>query len=161
MVAPVLLAAGVSAVGKLFSGFGQRNAQRAKAKALGYAAQNARREAGVKASLALEDSDRTGARAATLAAASGGGGLQGSAADVIGDLAQQGVFNARQIVRTGVSESIALMQDARTAKAQGDMEMFSSVIDAGSTFLGGIGQSANMRRAQGQTVPGWMNRMGF
>lgn len=160
MVAPVLLAAGVSAAGKLFSGLGQRNAQRAKAKALGYAAQNARREAGVKASLALEDSDRTGARAATLAAASGGGGLQGSALDVIGDLARQGVYRARQTVRDGISESIALKAEATAAKRQGDMDLFASAIDAASTFLGGVGQEANARRGMGQSVPRWMSMLG-
>lgn len=155
MVAPVLLAAGVSAVGSLFGGNGKRNANRAKARALQAAARNVRREAGVTASLQLEESDRVGARAATQAAANGGG-LQGSAMDVIDDLARQGVYRARQTVRDGVSQSVQLLNDATTAKRQGDLELFSSAIDAGSTFLGGIGQEANARRAGGQAVPGWM-----
>lgn len=155
MVAPVLLAAGVSAVGSLFGGIGKRNANRAKARALQAAARNVRREAGVTASLQLEESDRVGARAATQAAANGGG-LQGSAMDVIDDLARQGVYRARQTVRDGISQSVQLMNDATTAKRQGDLELFSSAIEAGSTFLGGIGQEANARRAGGQTVPGWM-----
>lgn len=149
MVAPVMLAAGLQAVGSLFGGFGRRQASRARAKALGYAARNARREAGINASIALEDSDRVGARAATLAAASGGGGLQGSALGVIDDLARQGMYRARQTVRDGLSQSIALLQDATTAKRQGDLELFSSVIEAGSTVLGQMGASAQARRTGG------------
>ena len=161
MVAPVLLAAGVSSVGKLFGGFGAKRAAQAKARMLTAEARNVRQEAGIKASLALEDSDRTGARAATLAAASGGGGLQGSALSVIEDLARQGVYRARQTVRDGVAESTALLNDATTDKRQGSLDMFSSMIDATSTFLGGIGQEANARRGAGQAVPRWMSRMGF
>lgn len=161
MVAPVLLAAGVSSVGKLFGGFGAKRAAQAKARMLTAQARNVRQEAGIKASLALEDSDRTGARAATLAAASGGGGLQGSALSVIDDLSRQGLYRARQVVRDGLAESTALLNDATTAKRQGSLDMFSSMIDATSTFLGGIGQEANARRGAGQAVPRWMSRMGF
>lgn len=143
------LAAGASAVGSLFKGIGGYQAGRAKAKSLAYAARNARQEAGIKASLALEESDRVGARAATLAAASGGGGLQGSALAVIDDLARQGVYRARQTVRDGLSESIALLQDATTAKRQGSLELTSSLIEAGSTVLGAMGKSAQARRGMG------------
>ncbi len=155
-----LLATGVSAVGSVLGGIGKRNAARAKARNLALAARNARQEAGVKASLGLEDSERTGARAATLAAASGGGGLQGSALDVIEDLARQGMYRARQTVRDGLSESVALMNDATTAKRQGDLDLFSSVVEASSTFLGGLGQEANARRGGGQSVPAWMAMFG-
>lgn len=161
MAAPVLLAAGVSSIGKLMGGIGASRAAKAKARALANAARNARQEAGIKASLALEQSDRVGARAATMAAASGGGGLQGSASDVIGDLSRQGVYGARQIVRDGLSESTALLNDATTAKRQGSLELFSSVIDATSTFLGGIGADANARRGRGEGVPNWMTRFGY
>ncbi|WP_312598238.1 hypothetical protein [Brevundimonas sp.] len=161
MVAPVLLAAGVSSVGKLFGGFGAKRAGQARARMLTNQARNVRQEAGIKASLALEDSDRTGARAATLAAASGGGGLQGSALDVIGDLARQGVYRARQVVRDGLAESAGLLNDATTTKRQGSLDLFSSMIDATSTFLGGVGQEANARRGADQAVPGWMSRIGF
>lgn len=160
MVAPVLLAAGVSSIGKLFGGIGASRAAKARARMLTAQARNVRQEAGIKASMALEDSDRTGARAATLAAASGGG-LQGSALDVIDDLARQGVYRARQTVRDGLAESAGLLNDATTAKRQGSLELFSSMIDATSTFLGGVGQEANARRGAGQAVPGWMSRIGF
>ena len=144
-----MLAAGLSAVGKIFGGIGAKRAAQARAKALTNAARNARQEAGVAASIALEDSDRVGARAATLAAASGGGGLQGSALAVIDDLARQGMYRARQTVRDGLSQSVALLNDATTAKRQGSLDLFSSFIDAGSTVLGQMGADAQGRRSGG------------
>ncbi|ASE38417.1 hypothetical protein [Brevundimonas vesicularis] len=147
-----MLAAGLSAVGSVMGGFAKRNANRAKARALTNAAKNARQEAGIRASLALEDSDRVGARAATLAAASGGGGLQGSALAVIDDLARQGVYRARQTVRDGLTESVALLNDATTAKRQGSLDLVSGFIEAGSTVLGQMGADANARRGNGEAV---------
>ena len=152
-----LLAVGLSAAGKIMGGIGSARAGSARAKALGYQAQNARREAGVRASIQLEESDRIGARAATLAAASGGGGLQGSALAVIDDLARQGVYRARQTVRDGLAKSIALKQDAQTARRQGQADLFGSFIDAGATVLGGMAQQAQQRRALGQ-APGRFDR---
>lgn len=155
-----LLATGVSAVGSILGGFGKRNQMKARARALTNQARNVRQEAGIKASLALEDSDRVGARAATLAAASGGGGLQGSALAVIDDLARQGVYRARQVVRDGLAESTALLNDATTAKRQGDLELTSAFIEATSTVLGQMGAEANARRGRGEAVPKWMSWAG-
>jgi len=149
MVAPVLLAAGAQALGSIFKGLGGYRAGKAKAKALGYAARNARQEAGVQASIQLEDSDRIGARAATLAAASGGGGLQGSALAVIDDLARQGMYRARQTVRDGLSASVALKNDAVTAKRQAVADLTAGFIEAGTSFLGAAGQAAQARRGGG------------
>lgn len=150
MALPFLaLAAGASAVGSLFKGVGGYQAGKAKAKALGYAARNARQEAGINAQLALEDSDRIGARAATLAAASGGGGLQGSALSVIDDLARQGLYRARQTARDGISQSVALLQEATTAKRQGAADLTAGFIQAGTTVLGAMGQAAQARRGGG------------
>ncbi|MFN3353884.1 MAG: hypothetical protein ACK4Z5_09780 [Brevundimonas sp.] len=143
------LSAGLSAVGSIFSGIGKRNAARARARMLANAARNARQEAGIRASIMLEESDRVGARAATLAAASGGGGLEGSALDVLADLSRQGVYRARQTVRDGLSESTALLTEATSAMGQGSVELFSSLIDAGSTVLGEMGVSAQKRRMGG------------
>jgi len=155
-----LLATGVSAVGSILGGIGKRNQMKARARALTNQARNVRQEAGIKASLALEDSDRVGARAATLAAASGGGGLQGSALAVIDDLARQGVYRARQTVRDGLAESTALLNDATTAKRQGDMELTSAFIEATSTVLGQMGAEANARRGRGEAVPKWLSWAG-
>lgn len=145
-MAAQMLAAGMSAVGSLLGGFGRYRAGKARAKALFYQARNARREAGVNASIQLEESDRIGARAATLAAASGGGGLQGSALEVIDDLARQGMFRARQTVRDGVARSYALMDESTAARRQAELDMTSAVFEAGATVLGQMGQNAQARR---------------
>ena len=142
-----MLAAGASAVGSLIGGIGGFQAARSRARALKAAARNVRREAGVQASLMLEESDRVGARAATLAAASGGGGLEGSALDVIDDLSRQGVYRARQTVRDGLSEAQALRAEATTARRQGALDLTASMIQAGSTVLGQMGRDAELRRA--------------
>ena len=141
------LSAGLSAIGTVMGGIGKYQAGRARAKALKNAARNARQEAGIAASIALEDSDRIGARAATLAAASGGGGLQGSALAVIDDLARQGMYRARQTVRDGLSQSVALLHDAKVARRQASLDLTTSMFEATSTVLGEMGNSANMRAA--------------
>jgi hypothetical protein len=141
-----MLAAGLSAVGSIIGGIGRFQAGRARARALRFAARNARQEAGVRASIAMEESDRVGARAATLAAASGGGGLHGSALAVIEDLARQGVYRARQTVRDGLSESIALQNDARVARQQASLDLTTSLFEAGSTVLGQMGVNTQNRR---------------
>lgn len=150
MAVPVAaLAAGAQAVGKLFGGIGRYRAGKARAKALYYAARNARREAGVNASIQLEESDRIGARAATLAAASGGGGLEGSALAVIDDLARQGMFRARQTVRDGIAQAAALMDESTAARRQAELDMTTGFIRAGTTVLGQMGQAAQKRRGGG------------
>lgn len=147
MAVPVAaLAVGLKAAGKIMGGIGGYRANKAKAKALKFAATNARREAGVQASIQLEDSDRIGARAATLAAASGGGGLQGSALAVIDDLARQGMYRARQTVRDGVAKSVALMDEATFRRRQAELELTAGFYEAGTTVLGGMGQAAQARR---------------
>ena len=150
MAVPVaMLAVGLKAAGNLFGGFGAYRAGQARGKALKFAATNARREAGVQASIGLEESDRIGARAATLAAASGGGGLEGSALSVIDDLARQGMYRARQTVRDGLARSAALLDESTAARRQGQMDLTASIISAGSTVLGGMGQAAQARRGGG------------
>lgn len=143
------LGAGLNAIGKLFGGFNRYRQGKAKAKALRFAARNARQEAGVMASMQLEESDRIGARAATLAAASGGGGLEGSALAVIDDLARQGMYRARQTVRDGLAQSAALLDEATAARRQAELDMTSAIFEAGSSFLGQMGQQAQARRGQG------------
>lgn len=150
MAVPIAaLAVGVKALGSLMGGFGGYRANKGKAKALRFAAANARREAGVQASIQMEDSDRIGARAATLAAASGGGGLQGSALSVIDDLARQGMYRARQTVRDGIARSTALLDESTTKSRQAQVELTSGFMEAATTVLGGMGQAAQARRGGG------------
>lgn len=148
-VTVMALATGAKAIGKLFGGFGKYRAGKARAKALKFAARNARREAGINASIQLEESDRVGARAATLAAASGGGGLQGSALAVIDDLARQGMYRARQTVRDGLAQSAALLDESTAARRQAEMDMTTGFFEAATTVLGQMGQDAQARRARG------------
>lgn len=150
MAVPVVaLAVGAKALGSLFGGFGRSRANKARAKALKFAARNARQEAGINASLAMEESDRVGARAATLAAASGGGGLQGSALAVIDDLARQGMYRARQTVRDGLAQSAAILDESTAARRQAGLDIATGVFEAATTVLGGFGQAAQARRARG------------
>lgn len=141
-----MLAAGLSAVGSIFGGIGRYQQGRAKAKMLKFAAQNARREAGVMASIQMEESDRVGARAATLAASSGGGGVEGSALAVIDDLARQGLYRARHTVRDGLAQSQAMLTEATVAKRQASLDLTSSFLNASSTVLGQMGVNAQQRR---------------
>lgn len=147
---PQLLAAGVSSVGQALVGFGKFQASRSQAAQLKAQARNARQEAGIAASISLEESERVGARAATLAAASGGGGLKGSALAVIDDLARQGMYRARQTVRDGVSQSVALRNQAKSVRRQGMLDLFGSLVGASSTALGSMGTEAQARRGTGQ-----------
>ena len=148
-MSPQMLAAGVSSVGQILGGFAKFQAARSQAAQLKAQARNARREAGVSASIQLEDSERVGARAATMAAASGGGGLQGSALAVIDDLARQGMYRARQTVRDGLSQSVALRNQAKSVQRQGQMDLFGSIVGASSTALGAMGSEAQQRRGRG------------
>jgi hypothetical protein len=150
MAVPIaMLAVGAKALGQVFGGIGRYRAGQARGKALKFAARNARQEAGVQASIQLEESDRIGARAATLAAASGGGGLQGSALSVIDDLARQGMYRARQTVRDGLSRSAALLDESTAARRQGQADLAGSIMEAGTTVLGGMAQQAQARRGGG------------
>lgn len=161
MAVPVaMLAVGLKAAGQIIGGLGSYRQRKARAKALGYAARNARQEAGVQASIQLEDSDRIGARAATLAAASGGGGLQGSALAVIDDLARQGLYRARQTVRDGLARSVALKDEATSERRQAEADVAGSVLQAATTVLGGAAEEAQRRRGGGEALPAWLKWAG-
>lgn len=144
------LTAGLSAVGSLIGGFGRFQQGRARARALKLAARQTRQEAAIAAQIGLEEADRIGARALTLAAASGGGGLQGSARDVLADLSRQGMYRARQTIRDGNAAAIGLENDARVARAQAGLDLFTGVFDAGTTFLGQSALSNQQARMGGR-----------
>lgn len=161
MAVPIAaLAVGVKAVGQVLGGIGGYRANKARAKALRFAARNARQEAGVQASINLEESDRVGARAATLAAASGGGGLQGSALSVIDDLARQGLYRARATVRDGLARSTALLDESTAARRQGQADLAGGFLQAATTVLGGAAEEAQRRRGAGEALPGYLKWAG-
>jgi hypothetical protein len=67
-------------------------------------ARQARQEGGVQAQIALEEGARVAARAATLAAASGGG-ITGSAQAVLDDLSRQSMFRVRSALYSAETDA--------------------------------------------------------
>lgn len=140
---------GLAAIGELISGFGSYYASKAQAKALRAGAEMAKQEAGVASNIALEEGDRVQARAATQAAASGGG-LTGSAMGVLEDLGRQSMYRARQAVYEGVTEANRLTFQARVAKKQGQIALVTSMFKAAATFMGDASATAQqVQAAQG------------
>lgn len=137
---------GLAAIGELITGFGAYYASKAQAKALRAGEQMAKQEAGVASNIALEEGDRVQARAATLAAASGGG-LTGSAMGVLDDLGRQSMYRARQAVYEGVTEAQRLNFQSRVAKKQGQIALVTSIFKAAATFAGDAGTSAQQAQA--------------
>ena len=137
---PFTIAAGISAAGKLFSGLSGLFGGNSKAKQEEYAAQQARDEAGVAPSQALAQGDAVASRAATQAAANGGG-LVGSSIGVIQDLSQKAMFNARSAVYRGETEARAHLYQAKVAKAEGLQSLIGGVLGAAASVAGGVGQA--------------------
>jgi hypothetical protein len=133
---------------KVIEGIGSYLNSRTQSDALEAAARQALAEAGIGVQLELEQTDRTTARGATLAAASGGG-LTGSALAVIDDVARQGVFNARSAIYEGMAEAGRLKYEAKVTRRQGDLALATSLFSGGSTAMGGFAESrAKARQLQ-------------
>lgn len=147
---PITIAATIAAVGKLFKGVTSFLGGNAEARQLKMAADQHRAEAGVRSNIELEQGARVAATAATRAAASGGG-VTGSAVDVLADLGRQTMFNARSAIYRGRTQANADLYNADVAKKQGTIDLISSVFDAGSSFLGGVGQSRQLARMSAPT----------
>lgn len=142
-----MAAAGISAIGSIIGGVGQFAASRGRAKALKRGAAQARREAGVAAGLALEQGDRAAARAA-VQAASGGGGLTGSAIGSLDDLASSAMFNARTAIYEGVSEARNLDYEAKVAKKQGTLALVTAGLMAAGSAGSALGDMQQRRVAR-------------
>lgn len=140
-----IIKAGVQHIGSVLGGIGAFAASRGKAKALKAAGQQARREAGVAASLALEQGDRAAARAA-VTAASGGGGLTGSALGALDDLAGSAMFNARNAIYEGVTEGRNNDYEAKLAKKQGTLALIMSNFDSAPAVGTALGDMQERRR---------------
>lgn len=138
--------AGISAIGQVIGGIGKFAAAKGRARALKAGALQAKREAGIAAGMALEQGDRAAAEAA-VRAASGGGGLTGSALGALDDLASSAMFNARSAIYEGVSEGRNLEYEAKVAKKQGALELVTSLYLAGGSAGSALGDMQN-RRAQ-------------
>ncbi len=142
---PFTIAAGISAVGSIFKGitglFGGIHAnQAAKANA-----RQANDEAAVAGDQALMQGDAVAARAATQAAANGGG-FTGSSLGVISSLSQQAMFNARAQIYRGQTQARDYLYEGKQALTQGIQGAVGAGIQAGSSLLGGFAQSAAQAR---------------
>lgn len=137
---PFLVSAGINAVGSLFKGIGGFFGANNQARAMQAAAAQAGSEAGVNAQTALQQGDAVAAKAATQAAANGGG-ITGSSLAVIQDLSQKAMFNARSAAYRGATEVQRDLYQAKVAKQQGLMDLIGSISPAVGDIAGGEAQS--------------------
>ncbi len=138
---PLTISAGISALGGLFKGVTSLFGGNAEAKAQEAAADQAKREAGVASSVALQKGDAALAQAAIHGAAAGGG-FAGSTLGVLRSLGQQSYFNARSAVYRGMQEAQSDLYQAKVSKAQGLSSLVGSAFGAVGTLAGGFAQSA-------------------
>lgn len=145
MVAPVVAAAigaaGLSALGKILGGIGAKSAAKQRARALELGAQMDLDEAGIAASMGLEDDERQAGRLAVEAAAGGGGGLGGSSLRVLNDLGRQSLMKARNTVYGGQTSAWSRRNDARQARAEGRNALTQGVLGAGGSLLSGYAKA--------------------
>jgi hypothetical protein len=136
---PFTLAAGLSAIGSVFKGITGLIAGKREAQADKNAALQAEMEGGVNAQEALQSGNATAARAATQVAANGGG-FVGSSLDVVKNLSEQAMFQARGQAYRARTVAQNDIYKAGVAKAQGLNQFVGSLINAGSSVAGGMMQ---------------------
>lgn len=129
---------GTSFLGNLFKGvtgfiFGNQQDALEKARAL-----QANQEGTVNSEIALQQGNETAARAATQAAANGGG-FGGSAMGVISQASNMAMFNARNQIYRGQTEAAADIYQGQVAKEQGINELIGGVFQGvGSAVTGDL-----------------------
>ena len=146
-------AGALSALSSLVQGVGGWSASRARSAALKAAAKQARGEASMQAQMMADEGERTAAQAAVIGAATGGG-FEGSFADVLASIEQTAIFNARSAIWSGNVEAANRLYEAKVAKQEGNLQLLSSVVQAGSSLAGDW-----MSRAQQRQQRQIMNRM--
>lgn len=145
---PITIAAGISALGSLFSGVTGFLGGNAKADALKKQAAQHRAEAGVNAQAELEQGNATVAHAAVQAAANGGG-FVGSTMGVLQDLSRKAMFNARSAAYRGATQSQADEYAADQAGSEALQSLVSGGLGAGASMFSGMGKSAALSRMAG------------
>lgn len=144
-MAPVAIAAaGLEAVGKLMGGMMANGAARARGRALDDQARQALGEAGVASMVGAEQDERLMARAATVAATQGGGGV--GASRVLADLERQSAFKARNTIYRGRAEARNARYEAKLSRAEGRNAMIGATIEATSSLLSSFAQGAEAKR---------------
>lgn len=136
-VTMALVAAGFSAVGSLFKGVTGYLGGKAQKRQADHAADQANQEAGVRAQVELDDLDRIEGEGAVRAAANGAG-LSGSTQDVLADIDQRGMFNARSALWAGMTKAENAMYEGRVAKRQGALQLIGGGMSAGSSLATGL-----------------------
>lgn len=144
-MSPEVMAKAAERAGEIVQGFGTWQGLRAKASQLRKAAGSARREASTEAQMAVDELERTGARAA-VAGAGSGGGFEGSFGTVLEDIQRTGIFNARSAIYAGNVEAENLLYESKLAKNEAAMTLVSMALQTGSSIAGDRMQAAERRR---------------
>lgn len=139
-----LAAAGFSAAGKLMGGIMANEAARARGRALDDQARQALGEAGVASMVGAEQDERLMARAATVAATQGGGGI--GASRVLADLERQSAFKARNTIYRGRAEARNARYEANLSRTEGRHALIGSAIEATGSMLNTFAQAAEAKR---------------
>lgn len=147
MVAAAVAAAGAQKIGEIVSGFGTWQMSRARASALRAQARAVRGEASMDAQMRADEAERAGATAAVMGAASGGG-FDGSFGASLEQLERAGRFNVRSAIWAGETEAKNLEHEAKVAKWEGNMALFTSVIGAGGSLAGDMMGRAERRKQE-------------
>lgn len=134
-----------ASIGKIFGGVMDWFGGQSKKQAEEYAAQQALQEAGVAGDIELQKGNAAEASAAVAAAASGGG-VTGSALDVINSLGAQSMFNARSQAYKGEAEAQAHIYQGKVDQAQGAAGLITGVLSAGGTALSSFAKGADLQR---------------
>ena len=142
---PFTIAAGIGALGSLFHGVTGFFGAGAQAKSEQLAATQHLQEGGVAGDEALRQGDQVAARAATQAAANGGG-LVGSSLGVISQLSNQAMFNARAQGYRARTEARNDLYQSSVARTQGLDALAGGAIGAGSSLAGGFMRSSIFAR---------------
>lgn len=144
---PQMFAAAAEKVTKVVEGFGTWQMSRAKASALRAQARATRGEASMDAQLRADEGERAAATAAVMGAASGGG-FDGSFGASLEQLERNARFNVRSAIWAGETEARNLEYEAKLAKWQGNMALFTSIIGAGGSLAGDMMGQAERRKQE-------------
>lgn len=148
---PITIAAAFAAVGSLLKGVMGYGEGKAKERQAQMAAQQANADAGIKAQASLDQLDRTEAEA-TVRAAQNGGGFSGSTQDVLRDMDQRGIFNARSLIYAGATKAANYRYEGAVASREGSLKLISGVVSAGSSLAGGWADATTASASAGSSA---------
>lgn len=141
-----LVNSGISSIGSVVGGVQQSSAANYNASIAQTQAQIATQEAGAEAAQQQVLAKRQIGAAIADAGASGVDPNQGSPANVVADMAQQGDLSRQLILYRGSLQSTALKQQAALNRYQGQQRLLSGIGTGGSSFL-----SSALKYLQSQT----------